>query len=224
MPNEDRYLSKPPDHLRRRMRWFDSHRMTSLNLLIVSSIFLISGLVTAVLILSGAVESSVGWNIGIGAMTLVSGAGVAASLATSLSFTEEIPAESFNDDKQARGLYVRIKEVTKYSTAGWDDDLWQSFFTIGQLIDEKKALNSISLGRELYDEIEALVSELDEMITARESLVAERRRLGVDLTVPGTEAQRIEAGLSADMEELAMRPLLQQRLTEIGSDVERKRE
>lgn len=218
MNNVYRYLSAPPDNLRRRPHWEDGYLLPGFTLLMISTVILLSGLVTAALIITGSVESNVGWNVGIGAMVTVSGLGVAASLAICLSFTDEIPPSSFGHDRQARGLYDRIKAVTKHSTAGWDDDLWQAFFTIGKLIDEKKSLTSVTLAQELHDEIETLVAELDEMITARQALVDQRRRLGMELTVPGTEAQRIEVGAVEEMEELAMRPLLRQRIAEIKNE------
>lgn len=218
MNNDDRYLSTPPERLHRRAHWDDGYQLPGLSLLMISTVFLLSGLVTAALIIAGTVESSVGWNLGIGAMVAVSGLGVTATLKTCLSFTDEIPSGSFGHDRQARGLYDRIRAVTKHSTAGWDDDLWQAFFTVGQLIDEKKALNSVTLAQELHDEIDVLVAELGEMITARKAMVDQRRRLEMDLTVPGTEAQRIEAGVTEEMEELAMRPLLRQRVAEIKNE------
>lgn len=215
MDNDDRYLSAAPNHLRRRAHWNDGYRLPGANILLISTIFLLSGLIMAALMITGKAESSLVWDVAIAATIGISGAGVAFSLAMCLSFTQEVPSESFNHDSQVRGLLVRIEEVTKHSTAGWEDDLWQAFFTIGQLIDEKKAVNSTTLSRELYDEIEDLVAELKEMIAAREALVAERRRLGIDPTVPGTEAQRIEAGLVDEMIELSMRPLLSERVAEI---------
>lgn len=118
-------------------------------------------------------------------------------------------------DLQARGLLRRISEATFYSTAGFDDDLWQAFFVIGRLIDEKKQLTSIPLAKEVYDDIATLVAELNAMITARVNLIAQRRELGLSLMVPGNETQRVAAGLAEEMEELAMRPLLRARVADI---------
>lgn len=142
--------------------------------------------------------------------------------ATDLSTDRDLSADTMTiyggHDPQVGGYFNRIVAATQYSTAGWKDDLWQSFFVIGRLVDEKKALSSEKLAQELFDEIQALVDELEEMITAREQVIVHRRRLGMTLQVPGTEAQRIEAGAVEEMEELALRPLLRQRIAEIKSE------
>lgn len=139
--------------------------------------------------------------------------------ASGLSTDRDLSADTMTicggHDPQVGGYFNRIVAATKCSTAGWQDDLWQSFFVIGRLVDEKKTLSSEKLAQELFDEIEHLTDELEQMITAREQVIEHRRRLGMTLQVPGTEAQRIEAGAVEEMEELAMRPLLRQRISEI---------
>lgn len=142
---------------------------------------------------------------------------MASDLSTDRDLSADTMTISGGYDPQVGGYFNRIVAVTHYSSAGWQDDLWQSFFVIGRLVDEKKTLSSEKLAQELFDEIEQLADELEEMITAREQVIEHRQRLGMTLQVPGTEAQRIEAGAAEEMEELAMRPLLRQRIAEIKS-------
>lgn len=220
MSNDDRYLSRPPDKLRRRISVQDSPDAEKGGIYgIIGTVSLILAIGTPIALLHDdrAAEAAV---MGVMfAITAVVALAISVSLLRGTVMVERQPgSHEFSEDKQARGLYDRINAVTKHSTAGWDDDLWQAFFTIGKLLDEKKALNSVTLAQELHDEIDVLIAELDDMIVARKALVDQRRRLGMELTVPGTEAQRIEAGVAEEMEELAMRPLLRQRIAEIKSE------
>lgn len=220
MNNDDRYLSRPPKKLSREITAQDrlDEREGAIYGILAGFGLLISVAGLAVgLCVDGAEESLfVSGMMGICTVLLI----VRSVPLLRKEYTGELgpDPDDFGEDKQTRGLYGRIRAVTKHSTAGWGDDLWQAFFTVGQLIDEKRSLNSVTLAQELHDEIDVLVGELDEMITARKAMVDQRRRLGMDLTVPGTEAQRIEAGVTEEMEELAMRPLLRQRVAEIKNE------
>lgn len=120
-------------------------------------------------------------------------------------------------DEQVTGLYDRIKRITEHSTAGFDDDLWASFIAIGQLIEQKKQLTSVKMTQGVYDKINALVAELNDMLDAREQQVIKRRELGMSLTVPGNAVQRLESGVAEELEELTIRPLLRQQIREIES-------
>lgn len=112
-------------------------------------------------------------------------------------------------DPQMDNVLVSIEAVVSdNSNAGWNDDLWQTQFAIARMIEEKKSLTSERLAEKLYDEIDLAMDDLQDMIAARVHAIQKRERLGLNPIVPGNEKERIEAGATAEMEELAMSPYI----------------
>lgn len=124
-------------------------------------------------------------------------------------------------DPQVGNLFFRICDIThECSTAGWEDDLWQAYFAVGRLIEQKRTLKSEQLAEQLYDRIEHAVEQIEEMYEARYEAVQRRLRLGIDPMVPGNEEQRIAAGIEADAEELAMTPFIADLVSEVQAYAE----
>lgn len=213
MNNYTLYLTGPADKIGTRREWLGDR--VDILLLVMSVVLLLGGVVGIIGALTGVPTDD---SLGRGILAFCSTPWVAAGAYGTVIqvdrnvLTEAVTNSKHGTDDQVRGLYRRIDAVTEHSTAGWDDDLWQSLFTIGQLCKQKHQVQSVELGQELYDEIRDLVGELNEMITARQNLVDRRRELGMSTTVPGNADQRAVTAASEELEALSFRPLLRDRI------------
>lgn len=213
MDKDTLYLTGPPDTTDTRREWIGSP--LDIVGLMIGAVLIAIGVFGPIGAATGFFEDDVNPVVAgalVGLLGLGSGAVAIGYVVSDNVISVPIATSQHGNDDQVRGLYSRIEEVTEHSTAGWDDDLWQSLFAIGQLCEQKHQVQSAELGQELHDAIAALRGELDEMITARQNLVERRRELGMSTTVPGNADQRAVTDAAEELEALAFRPLLRDRI------------